>query len=126
MIHSCTVQYSLYQFHLETRNAVPGAVLYGTFQFNPGWCSILQSAEVKLRLRQSSPVKCSAVHFNHLKRSPAQSSPVHSLDVRSSPFRGICARLVQSSPVQSRPVQYCSFPFNSNSFPSSRVHLNPS
>ena len=121
-VHSCTVQYSLYQFHLETQNAVQcrsvqrGAVtvLYGTFQFNPGQCSVVQSGEVKLSLRQSSSVKCSAVHFSLLKCCPAQSSPVHSTDVWSSSFSGFCARL----------VQYCSFPSNSiHSLPAKYISI---
>ena len=77
------------------------AVLYGTFQFDPGYCSVVQSGEVKLSPRQSGPVKCSAVQFSLLRCCPAQSSPVHSTDMRSSPFSGICARPVQSSPVPS-------------------------
>ena len=64
---------------------------------------VVQCGEVKLSLRQSSPVKCSAVQFSVLKCCPAQSSPVHSTDVRSSTFSGFCARL----------VQYCSFSSNS-------------
>ena len=51
-------------------------VLYGTFQFNPGYCSVVQSGEVKLRQRQSSPVRYSAVQFSLLKCCPAQSSPL--------------------------------------------------
>ena len=66
----------------------------------PVQSGVVQSGEVKLRLRQSSPVKCSAVQFSLLNCCPAQSSPVHSTNVWSSPFRGICARTVQSRSVQ--------------------------
>ena len=79
--------------------------------------SVVQSAEVKLRLRQFSPVRCSAVQFSLLKYFPAQSSPVHSSDVRSSPFNGICAR----------PVQSCSCPSNSiHSLPAKYISIQRS
>ena len=78
--------------------------------------SSIQSSEVKLRLRQSSPVKCGAVQFSLLKSCPAHSSPVHSTDVRSSPFSEICAR----------PVQFQFIPFQLSTFQSSiaQVHIS--
>ena len=84
----------------------------------------MQSGEVEVSLRQSGPVKCSAVHFSLLQCCPAQSSPLHShrravqsiqWNLRpSSPFNGICAR-----PVQSRPIQFQFIPFQLSSFQSS-------
>ena len=68
-------------------------VLYGTFQFNPGYCSVVQSGEVKLRQRQSSPVRCSAFQFSLPKCCLAQSSPLHSTSLMVTP--------VQFNPVQS-------------------------
>ena len=108
---------------VETCNAVRcrsvqrGAVtvLYGTFQLNTGQCSVVQSGEVKLRLRQSSPAKCSAVQFSLLNCCPAQSSPVQSTPLTYGPVH-----LEESVPVQSSPVQS-----SSNSFPSSKVNFNP-
>ena len=106
-------------------------VLYGTLQFNPGYCSVVQSGEVKLRQRQSSPVRYSAVQFSLLKCCPAQSSPVQSSPlrrrvlqsslIRSSLLSGVCSRPVPSSPVpfkslRSRPIPV--IPFHLSTFQS--------
>ena len=115
-VHSCTVQYSLYQFHLETWNAVRcrsvqrGAVtvLYGTFQLNLGQCSVVQSGEVKLQNK--------TVQSSEMQSRPVQSSELLSGSVQSGPSSEICAR----------PVQFQFIPFQLSTFQSSiaQVHIS--
>ena len=105
-----------------------------TFQFNRGKCSVVQSVEVKLRQRQSSPVRHSAVQFSFLKCFPAQSSPLRrrvlqSSLIRSSLLSGVCSRPAQSSPVpfksiRSRPIPV--IPFHLSTFQSriAQVHIS--
>ena len=94
----------------------------------------MQSAEVKLRQRQSSPVRHSAVQFSLLKGFPAQSSPLRrrvlqSSLIRSSLLSGVCSRSAQSSPVpfksiRSRPIPV--IPFHLSTFQSriAQVHIS--
>ena len=81
------------------------AVLYGTFQINPGYFSVVQSGEVKRNLRQSSLVKCSAVQSSPVHFSVVQPSAVQFIAVQCSPFIRVRSRSVQTSPVQSSTVQ---------------------
>ena len=68
---------SAVQFYADQSGEVQWtAVLYGTFLFNPGYCSEVESREVKRSLRQSDLVKYSAVQSILLKRGPVQSSVV--------------------------------------------------
>ena len=68
---------SAVQFYADQSGEVQWtAVLYGTFLFNPGYCSVVESGEVKRSLRQSDLVKYNAVQSIPLKRSPVQSSVV--------------------------------------------------
>ena len=85
------------------------AVLYSDLQFNPGWSSVAKFGEVKLRLRQSSPVQSSQV----------LSSPAHSTNVESGPIHS-----VESSPVQPRPIPFS--PFQLSAFQSgiAQVHIS--
>ena len=76
--------------------------------------SVVQSGEVKLRQRQSSPVRCSAVQFSLLKCCPAQSSPVQSTPPTCTPVQFNPVQSIKWSLFQSRPVQIYSFPSNSS------------
>ena len=78
---------------------------------------IVQSGEVKLRLRPSSPIRYSAVHFSLLKCfglvhfSPVHSADVYSIRVWSGPVHWVESVLVQSSPVLSNSVCSRLIPF---------------
>ena len=82
----------------------------------PVQSGVVQSGEVKLSLRQSSPVKCSAVQFSLLNCCPAQSSPVQSIRWNLRP----------SSPILFVPVQFQFIPSQLSTFQSSlaQVHIS--
>ena len=91
-------------------------VLHNNFQFNPGYCSIVQSGEVKLRLRQSNPVKCGAVWC-----SPVLSTPLTCTPVRFNPVHSIQWSLCPQS-IPSRPIPFS--PFQLTTFRSSIVQVH--
>ena len=89
------VQCSSVQISLERCSDCP--VWYFPVPSRVVQCSVVQSGNVKLRQRQSSPVRCSAVQFSLPKCCPAQSSPVQSTPVHSTSL--------MFTPVQFNPVQ---------------------
>ena len=85
--------------------------------------SSIQSSEVKLRLRQSSPVKYGAVQFSLLKCCPAQSSPVQSSPLHWRAVQSIQWNLRPSSPIpiHSLPAKYISIQRRPGSYKSTAV-----